>query len=333
MNRHDDGSNIPHPNDNRPAVLEIHQSTPTADQEPQAATILPIRTIRCPHCFKSTEMNCDGLDVTVTCPNCKTDFEYLDGYLTYYREYPELFIDPVHALPLTPGFSTSGRVLSAPNDLLIVDFGISYHRPPDVFFLVNENRAARQWITNNQVLLPLSTSETEFILFSRQIEQNRPVEPAPVNWMALGETGEWEKPLWLQYLGNGARLIREEEEVAGVVMLAMALDFYYDSILARVGVDFPMIRKRGRKRGSNEKRAKLLYIEERLGPWPANFEQTLSELTDYRNQIVHGTAKITAGEVFSGRKAFQIVMRAIMFLIEMLYKINPDETTGETAAR
>ncbi len=330
MSQNDNESKSFRTGGNRPAVLEIHQSTPTADQEPQAATILPIRTIRCPRCFESTEENCEGLNVIVECPKCETQFEYLDGYLTYYREYPELFIDPVHALPLTPGFSTSGRVLSAPNDLLIVDFGISYHRPPDVFFLVDGNKAARQWITNNQVLLPLSTSEREFILFSRQIERNRRADPAPVNWMALGETGEWEKPLWLQYLGNGARLIREEEEVAGVVMLAMALDFYYDSILARVGVDFPMIRKRGRKRGMNEKRAKLMFIEERLGLWPANFEQTLSELTDYRNQIVHGTAKVTSGEAFSGRKAFQIVMRAIMFLIEMLYKTNPDGLSGDT---
>jgi hypothetical protein len=327
MARNTEESKNPVSKISRPAILEIHQTIPAADRQPHPAIILPIRTIRCPQCFEKMEQNCEGLDVQVECNSCGTFFRYLDGYLTYYREYPELFIDPVHALPLSPGFSTSGRALSAPNDLLIIDFGITYHRPPDVFFLIEGNKAARQCIVNNQVLLSLSTSEENFILFSRQLERNRDTDPAPVNWMALGETGEWEKPLWLQYLGNGARLVREEEDVAAVVMLTMALDFYYDAILARVGIDFPMIRKRGRKPGMNEKRAKLMYIEEELGLWPANFEDTLGELTDYRNQIVHGVVKNNGAREFSGRMAFQIVLRAIMFLIEMLYRTRPDYLT------
>ncbi|GBE30215.1 MAG TPA: hypothetical protein ENH10_05840 [Bacteroidetes bacterium] len=310
--------------------MEIHKNTPAADQEAQAPTSLPIRTIRCPRCFHSIEMNCEGLQTKVDCPNCHIKYSYLDGYLTYYREYPELFIDQVHALPLVPGFSTSGRVLSAPNDLLIIEFGITYRRPPDVFFLVDEDRAARQWIANNQVLLPLSTCEHNFILFSRIIERSLESEPAPVNWMALGETGDWAKPLWLQYLNNGASLVRQEEDVAAIVMLTMALDFYYDAVLAKVGVDFNMIRKRGRKRGMNEKRAKLMYIREILGEWPANFEGLLGDLTDYRNQLVHGINKDTSILKISGRKSFQIVMRAVMFLIEMLYRseaeIHPKNT-------
>ncbi|MCB2211307.1 hypothetical protein KQI52_04265 [bacterium] len=314
----------------RPAMDEIVEHTPTADSAPQPVTMLPIRTIRCPKCFHDFEHNCEGLEAETACPQCDTRFPYVDGYLLYYREYPELFIDSVHAIPLVPGFSTNGRVLSAPNDLLIVDFGVRYRRPPEVFFIVEGNRSARQWIANNQVLLPLSTSEENFILFSRILEKHRPAEPSEIHWMALGETGDWEKPLWLQYLQNGASLVRQEEDLAAIVMLTMALDFYYDAMLHRVGVDFSMIRKRGRKRGMNEKRAKLMFLEERLGDWPANFEQLLAELTDYRNLIVHGVAKVPTPRTISGRKAFQIVLRAVMFLIEMLYRRTPepDSTTS-----
>ncbi|MBS1261578.1 MAG: hypothetical protein MAG453_00906 [Calditrichaeota bacterium] len=83
----------------------------------------------------------------------------------------------------------------------------------------------------------------------------------------------------------------------------------------------------------NEKRAKLEFIEERLGSWPANFERTLAELTDHRNQIVHGDVKATTARAYSGRKAFQVVLRAVMFLIEMLYRDHPAAETNEGRAQ
>lgn len=175
-----------------PVVHRIRESTQKADAEPRPPRALPIRTIRCPRCFETLERNCEGLEVPVTCSQCDTRFPYVDGYLIYYRDYLELFIDPVHALPLVPGYSTNGRVMSAPDDLLIVEFGLHYRRPPEVFFLVSESKTARQWISHNLVLLPLSISEDNFILFSLLIDRTRKGEPAPVDWMAIGETGDWD---------------------------------------------------------------------------------------------------------------------------------------------
>lgn len=309
----------------------IRRSSTPANSEPKPATGLAIRTVRCPRCFATVELNCDGLDTLITCEQCGVEYEYLDGYYTFYREYPELFVDPVHSMPLSPGHSVNGRVLSAPDDLLIVDFGMTYRRPPDVFFLVSGNRTAHQWISQNQVLLPLSVSEENFILFSRSIDRGIRTDPTMVHWMAIGETGNWSKPLWLNYLQNAADLVRQEEDVASVVMLLMALDFYYDAILHRHGITFSDIRRRGRGRGMNEKRAKLAYIQELFGDWPARFEATLGELTDYRNHIVHGIVKADEPSVYNGRQAFKVVMRAIMFLIEMQYRVSEDR--GDNMAR
>ena len=302
---------------------QIRAGSRHADAEDQVPTSLPIRTVRCPHCEHNFEENCEGLEADTTCPSCKKNFPYVDGYLNYYKEYIEVFIDEVHALPLVPGFSTSGQVMSLPDDLLIVDFGISYRKPPELFFLVPGNRSARQWIADNQVLLPISIGEDNFILFSRTLDRSSKSKPTPVTWVALGETGEWEKPLWLNYLQNAARLVREGEDVAAIVMLMIALDFFYDTILERIGITFEMIRREGRRPGMNEKRAKLKMISDKLGEWPEGFTQELTDLTDYRNHIVHGVIKKDTVRTYTGRRAFQIVMRATLFLIEMLYHPRP----------
>ncbi len=264
----------------------------------------------------------------VTCPECGVNFHYVDGYLFYYREYIEIFVDPVHSLPLVPGYSTSGQVMSIPDDLLVVDFGLTYRRPPDVFFLVEQNKSARQWIEKSQLLLPISIGEANFILFSRSLDQNNPAEPTSVKWMAIGEVGQWETPLWLNYLHNAVDLVRKEEDVAAIVMLMIALDFYYDYVLERLGVSFEMIRRIGRRPGMNEKRAKLQLMEQKLGRWPADYDNTLTALTDFRNKIVHGDVKKTQVETFSGKRAFQVVLRAVMFLIEMMYRPGSPEFSG-----
>jgi hypothetical protein len=326
MNESEDKSKQPIHNTPTPGQViispaqEIIESTHRAAKEPLPPTPLPLRTVRCPKCEYIFEHNCEGLRKNIDCPECKTSFPYFDGYLCYYKEYIEIFIDQVHAIPLVPGYSTSGRVMSLPDDLLVVDFGIKYRRPPEVFFLVPGNKSARQWITNNQLLMPLSVGEDNFILFSRSIARSMPGKTVPVTWMAIGEKDEWEKPLWLNYLKNAAELVRQEEDIAAIVMLMIALDFFYDHMLGRIGIDYAVIRREGRRPQMNEKKAKLKMIADKISPWPESYKNGLSDLTDYRNLIVHGVVKRDNVPTYTGKRAFQIVLRAVLFLIESYHR-------------
>lgn len=313
------GQHLEHTVDTGPRMRE---ASATVDQELKPPTSLAIRNLRCPRCDNQFEQNCDGLMAAVTCPKCNTEFPYVYGYLNFYKEYIEIFIDPIHAIPLVPGYSMTGRVMSQPDELLIVDFDVIYSRPPEVFFILpgkGRQKSARQMIAGNQVLLPLSIAEENFLLFSRSLDRRRPAEPIPVTWVAIGETGVWDKPLWLNYLQNAADLVRKEEDIASIVMLMIALDFFYDHILEQMGVSYEVIRRKGRRPGMNEKRAKLKFLSDKLGEWPAGFSEELTLLTEYRNQIVHGQLKNHSSKAYNGRRAFQIVMRAALFLIEMVY--------------
>jgi hypothetical protein len=310
----------------------MHESSSRAEEDLKPPTSLAIRNLRCPKCDAKFEQNCEGLMNETICPECGALVPYAYGYLNYYKEYIEIFMDPVHALPLVPGYSTSGRVMSLPDDLLVVDFGMTYNKPPEVFFLYDNEgsgKSARQIMRDNQVLLPLSIVEDNFILFSRSLDKTRKARATPLTWVAIGETGEWERPLWLNYLQNAADLVRKQEDIAAIVMLMMALDFFYDHILERLGIPYDIIRRKGRRPGMNEKRAKLKFISERLGDWPRGFAEELTLLTEYRNQIVHGQIKEGNIKSFNARRAFQIVLRAVLFLIEMLY--NP-HTKSEGSA-
>jgi|GEM_PF-2049664 len=307
----------------------MKEETPRAKAEPVPPSPLPIRTLRCPKCNDIFERNCKGLMEPVICKECGTTFPYVDGYLSYYKEYIELFIDPIHTIPMVPGYSTSGRVMSVPDDLLVVDFGIKYQKSPEVFFLVPGEKSARQWISENQVLMPISVSDENFILFSRSIVRSLPAKPTPVTWMAIGETDSWDKPLWLNYLQNAAHLVREEEDIAAIVMLMIAIDFFYDHVLERIGIGYDVIRREGRRPGMNEKKAKLKMIAERLGDWPEGLKRGLTDLTDFRNRIVHGVVKRPTTHSYSGRRAFQITMRAVLFLIELFYSPSVKHTEPE----
>lgn len=301
---------------------KMHESSSRPEEELKPPTSLAIRNLRCPKCDTKFEQNCEGLMTPVICPECGAEVPYAYGYLNYYKEYIEIFIDPVHALPLVPGYSTTGRVMSLPDDLLVVDFGMSYNKPPEVFFLYDNEgtgKSARQIMRDNQVLLPLSIVEDNFILFSRSIDKSRKASSTSLTWVAIGETGNWERPLWLNYLQNAADLVRKQEDIAAIVMLMMALDFFYDHILEAIGISYEVIRRKGRRPGMNEKRAKLKFISERLGNWPSGFAEELTQLTEYRNQIVHGQIKDVNIKSYNSRRAFQIVLRAVLFLIEMLY--------------
>jgi len=310
----------------------IRETSSHAEAEMKPPKSLAIRNLRCPKCDSKFEQNCEGLMNEVTCPQCGAQIPYVYGYLNYYKEYIEIFMDPVHALPLVPGYSTSGRVMSLPDDLLVVDFGMTYNRPPEVFFLYDNEgsgKSARQIMRDNQVLLPLSIVEENFILFSRSLDKSRKAKPTALTWVAIGETGNWERPLWLNYLQNSADLVREQEDIAAIVMLMMSLDFFYDHILERLGIPYEVIRRKGRRPGMNEKRAKLKYIAEKLGDWPPGFAEELTQLTEYRNLIVHGQIKEGPVKTFNSRRAFQIVLRAVLFLIEMLY--NPRRSSTGSA--
>ncbi len=283
---------------------------------------IPIQTLCCPACEQTFEKNCEGLEIDIECPHCDSRFPYVDGYLNYFKAYIEVFIDRIHPLPLVPGFSTGGRVIASPDELLLIDYGITYSREPGVFFLLPGGKAAREQILGNQLIIPLSVSSSNFVLFTRALDPLATSKPVEVSWMAIGEVGDWEKPLWLNYLQSGADLVQKQEDVAAVVMLLIALDFFYDRILHRIGIGYDIIRREGRRPGMNEKRAKLKLIEENIGMWHSSFAENLRELTDYRNRIVHTVVKHPSSKTFTGRRAFQIVMRAVMFLIELHYRAN-----------
>jgi len=307
---------------------QISDSLEKPEVELKPPTTLAIRNLRCPACDAKFEQNCHGLMEEIACPECGVKAPYVYSYLNFYKEYIEIFIDPIHPLPMVPGYSTSGRVMSIPDDLLYVDFGMTYNRPPEVFFVFTDiqgEKAARQLILKDQVLLPISIAENNFILYARSLSKATKAEPSPVTWVAIGDTGDWERPLWLNYMQNAAELVRNGEEVAAIVLMMIALDFFYDHVLERIGITYDVIRKKGRRPGMNEKRAKLKYLSEILGDWPSRFAEELSLLTDYRNQIVHGQIKQTTVKSYNSRRAFQIVLRAILFLIEMLHRPRPDE--------
>ncbi len=265
----------------------------------------------------------------VDCPNCGHIFLYVDGYLNNYKAHIEIFVDEVHPIPLAPGYSVGGEVVLPPNELVSTEFGIQYNRPPDVFFLLPGGKSVPELILNNQIAFPLSISKNSVVFFTRTLEPSDQANPLKLMWMAIGEVGDFKKPLWLSYLQNAADLVRKDEDLAAIVMLLIALDFFYDHVLARMGVDYPTIRRLGRRPGMNEKRAKLKLLTDNLGKWPAEFGEHLKDLTDYRNRIVHGVVKRPGAPSVTPKRGFQIVLRAVMILLE---KYNRWRAQGNTEA-
>ncbi len=306
------GSSTP---SNREQVAEQVQNA-AEPVRPAGPVALAIQLVRCPNCEYQWEHNCESLDMQVTCTSCGHTFLYVDGYLNNYKAHIEIFVDDVHPIPLVPGYSVGGEVTLPPNELVSVDFGIRYNKEPDVFFLMPGGKTLPELILNNQIAFPLSTSKTSVVFFTRTLAPEQDAHPLKLMWMAIGETGDYEKPLWLSYLQNAADLVRKEEELAAVVMLLIALDFFYDHILDRLGIDYPIIRRVGRRPGMNEKRAKLKLLSANLGDWPVEFGDHLKDLTDFRNRIVHGVVKRPEAPKVTARRGFQIVMRAVMILLE-----------------
>lgn len=112
----------------------------------------------------------------------------------------------------------------------------------------------KELIADNQIHLPLSINETSFLLYSRSLQKGIKPPPSRIIWQAIGEIGDFEKPLWLNYLQNSADLVRHGEEVAAVVMLLISLEFYYDHLLDRLDISYETIRRVGRRSGMNEKK-------------------------------------------------------------------------------
>ncbi len=315
LNRMNDEENV-----SQEKAVEGKDFQVAATEQTSTTLHVPIQKLSCPVCDAQFEENCEDLEKIVICPKCGREFPYVDGYLLMYRPYIEMFIDNVHPIPLVPGYSTAGEVMVPPDELLLVPFSIEYYREPEVFFLLPGNKAAREWIHENQVFMPLSVSKRNFILFSKTFDKSESNQPVTLKWMAIGEYTRLDKPLWLNYLQNSADLVRNDEDVAAIVMLLISLDFFYDYILARCEIGYDEIRRVGRRPGMNEKKAKLKLIHDRMGDWSGDFGNQLKDLTDFRNKIVHNVVKRPDVRGFTGRRAFQIVMRAILFLIEMYHR-------------
>lgn len=113
--------------------------SPLGELIPQSEPIAhPLMAISCPACDESFVHNCKQLDEIITCGKCGCQFEYVDGYLNNYKAFIELFIDQIHPIPLVPGFVTGGETLSNPNDLTLIDFGVRYRKPPQVYFMLDK---------------------------------------------------------------------------------------------------------------------------------------------------------------------------------------------------
>lgn len=125
----------------------------------------PIQTLRCPNCESDFDMDCEGLDKYVVCETCGKSIIYADAYLNYYKAYIEVFVNQVHSIPLTPGYTNAGEAMVPPDELLLVDFDVKYRQPPRVFFVLPGQKVAEQWIQDNQILFPISVERDNFIIF------------------------------------------------------------------------------------------------------------------------------------------------------------------------
>jgi hypothetical protein len=281
--------------------------------------IFPIGIVRCPHCSASYTLTCEDLSSLSKCDQCRNEFIYIDGFLNHYRRDPWIFIDSVQAIPIAPGYSVGGEVRVVPDDLQVISYGVLYNRPPELFFIDDQGRPTRDLLLPNLYIATISNNAESFILLSRTFNQASRIPKILIRWMAIGEIGRQEKPIWINILQNAAGLILKSEEQAALVMLQVALDFFIDAILEQMNISVRDVKTASRRWKISDRRTKLKLIEAALGVFPNELTSKLIELAEQRNRLVHGKVNKIDTKIYSDREAFILIVEAITAINDLKY--------------
>ncbi|MDK9699129.1 MAG: hypothetical protein OEM52_03115 [bacterium] len=282
---------------------------------------VPLRHVRCPVCDTAQIAEGDDYLATLRCGACQCSFRYLDGYLWYFHQRPESFVTSDYVLPLVPGFTVGGELLVEPNEIYQIQFTSLFGKPPEVLFLTGSGGGIPDLLRDNLYISAFSVKPQEFLILTRIFDRTRPAKSQLVRWMAIGELKiDREKPLWLIYLDNAVELIRKDELRAAVVILLIALDFFYDEQLSEMGITYEEVRARGRRPGMNEKKAKLQLLQEQLGEFPLSLQERLRDVTDYRNRIVHPIVRRSEVLEVPPNDAFVTILSTVQTVLSRRYR-------------
>lgn len=288
---------------------------------PQIVTnlLFSISAVSCPHCAEVISQACEDLNTVMSCPACRRDFIYIDAFLNHFRDHTGIFIDPVHAIPIAPGYTVGGEIQIIPDEIQVVSYGVIYNRPPELFFFDRYIQPVRDLLLENLYVVAVSISNESFILLSRSFEPAKRVANQRIRWMAVGEIGEHEKPIWINILQNAADLILKSEDRAGLVMLQIAFDFYLDSLLAQLNVTERDVKTATRSWKVSDRRAKIRLIEKQFGRIPKDVITKLMDLAEQRNRIVHGKVARADAQDFTSQEAFGVILEAITSINDLKY--------------
>ncbi len=294
--------------------------------------LFPLRNAKCPACDTLQGVNDDDYLIQVQCSHCGVAFRYLDGYLKLFENRAQQFINANLSIPLVPGCTMGNELWVEPNEIYQIYFDPAYARVPEVLFLTGNGSAVPDLLRENLYTTAISVKPTEFLILTRVFDRTQPTAGMWIRWIALGEmTIAGEKPLWLIYLENAVDLIRKEEERAAVVILLIALDFFYDEQLSILGVTYQDIRSRGRRPGMNEKKAKLEMLQELLGEFSAAILDRLRDVTDFRNRIVHPVVRRSEVLEIPASEAFITVIDTIQIILKKRYLLIQQGNRSNTA--
>lgn len=288
---------------------------------PQVVTnlLFSFSTVSCPHCAEVTSQACEDLNSVIPCPACHRDYVYIDAFLNHFKDHTSIFIDPVHAIPIAPGYTVGGEIQIIPDEIQVISYGVIYNRPPELFFFDRFIQPVRDLLLENLYIVAVSISEESFILLSRTFEPSKKVPNQRIRWMAVGEIGEQEKPIWINILQNAADLILNAEDRAGLVMLQIAFDFYLDSLLEQLNVTERDVKAATKKWKISDRRAKIRLIEKHFGKIPNEVTKKLMDLAEQRNRIVHGRVSKADAQDFTSQEAFKVILEAITTINDLKY--------------
>ncbi|MCX6640067.1 MAG: hypothetical protein NTW14_06240 [bacterium] len=294
-------------------------SIPNPTPNPASHLFFQIGIVCCPHCDVSFTLNCEDLNTRVWCQSCGKTFIYVDAFLNHYRRDPRIFIDPIHPIPIAPGYTSGGETPITPDEIQVIAYGVLYNRPPELFFLNEQGKPSRDLLLDNLYVAAVSINAESFILLSRTF--NRAIKPPAytIRWMAIGEIGKHEKPIWIDILQNAAGLILKSEEQAALVMLQVALDFFIDALMEQLGFKSYDVKTASRRWKISDRRTKLRLIEERIGSFSKELTTKLINLAEQRNRLVHGKTSRKDIETYSGSDAFVLIVEAINAINELKY--------------
>jgi len=295
----------------------VNETTyPTSDPP---LLLLPISVISCPHCSHEFNQSCQNLSTVISCSGCGRQFFYIDAFLNHYRRHAQIFIDPIHAIPIAPGYTLGGDIKVIPDELQVTSYGIRYNRPPELFFLTKDDLPVRDLLMENLYVAAVSISEESFILLSRTFNRNIETPEQSIRWVSIGEIGEHEKPIWISMLQNSADLILKSEENAAFVMLQIALDFFLDDVIEQLGMSRADVKAATRRRKISDRRAKIRLLEKQCGMLAESIISDLTDLAEQRNRIVHGKVEKPDARDFSGKEAFTKILDAVIAINDAKY--------------